>query len=282
MKIFFTTAALLGVAIISGCASVSAPYEYQEGHSKAYNIARAGGLVQDIEDTEVPADKIGSITESMTKVGFVAAGYMKPQLDMTNWQTMGVNLASELFEPDSHGARNSMMAWMPISEASDVEEAQNKFLSQVKDSVNSALSDLGANSETIYAKNGTYVTHFTNDEWNCPSYEAGKTTLDDLCRIRVKVYEPRNVIAPAFIAKPNEPRYVFSSGHGRNYQRLELLISEDSMVPEDTIYATISKYLPRWTYLYLAPGKVKTNNGEEIGFPYILNRGDVELFITPK
>lgn len=284
MKKLFLVSALLASMTLTGCASMSAPYEYQESHSEAYNIARAGGLIQDIEDTEVPANKIGSITESMANVGFVGAGYMKPQLGMTSWQTMGVNALSILSEPDSHGARNSMIAWMPVDEADSTQAAQQEFLSHVKVAASDALTDMGATHETIYNRNGTVVIHFINDDWQCPAYEKGVTDLEDLCRVRFKVYEPRTAPAPTFIADTNtaDERYVFSSGHGRKYHRLNLLVSDNSSVPESELYANISKSMPDWSYLYLAPGKVKTGEGEVVEYPYVLNQGEAKLFLVPK
>ncbi|MCE0759514.1 hypothetical protein LWH94_09890 [Marinobacter sp. G11] len=284
MKNLFAVTALVASMTLTGCASMSAPYEYQESHSEAYNIARAGGLVQDIEDTEVPANKLGSITESMANVGFVSAGYMKPQLGMTSWQTVGVNALSILSEPDSHGARNSMMAWMPMEEAKSQQAAQEEFLSHVKVAVADALNDMGATHETIYDRKGTVVVHFINNDWDCPAYEKGVTDLEDLCQVRFQVYEPRTAPAPSFITQTNtgEERYVFSSGHGRKYHRLNLLVNDNSSVPESELYANISKGMPDWSYLYLAPGKVKTGEGKTIEYPYILNQGKAELFLIPK
>lgn len=272
-------ATLLVASSLFGCASTGTAPVYMENHSEAYNIAHAGGLVTDIQDTKVPADKVGSITESMLKVGFVGAGYVNPQLGMTNWQTAGVNLLDEMLRPDSHGARNSLMAWMPLSEAGSTEDAQARLLSHVKVSIAAAMDEVGASYETIFDKGGKLVIQFIKSEWNCPAYVSGETELDDLCRVRAQIFEPRKAVSPGFIAGTQEQRYIFSSGHGRKYQTLNLLISDDSTVPEDEVYATISKHLPEWTYLYLASGKVSMDDGETINFPYILNNGEAKVFV---
>lgn len=283
MKQLSTLATLLATTMLFGCASTSTtPYTYSEQRSEAYNIAQAGGLVTDIQDTRVPADKVGSVTESMLKVGFVGAGYASPQLGMTNWQTAGVNLLDEMLQPDSHGARNSLMAWMPLNEVTSTKDAQTRLLSHVKVSVAAAMDEVGAEYETIFDKNGKLVIQFVKSEWNCPAFVSGETSLEDLCRVRAQIFEPRKAAAPAFIAGTEEQRYIFSSGHGRNYQRLNLLVSDASDVPEDEIYATLSKNLPEWVYLYLAPGKVVMEGGEAIDFPYILNGGEAEVFVIPE
>jgi hypothetical protein len=282
MNSLLKPAVLLAVTTLIGCAS-NKPMTYKENHSEAYNIAHAGGLIRDIQDTEVPADKIGSLTESMLKVGFVGAGYANPQLGMTNWQTAGVHLLSEMLEPDSHGARNSLLAWMPVNEAGNSDDAQARLLSHVKDSVASALEELGASQEVLFEKDGTWVVQFVKDEWNCPEYKANVTELKDLCRVRARIFEPRKAVAPEFITgEASQQRYVFSSGHGQDYQRLNLLTADESRVPQDELYASISKRLPAWVYLYLSPGNVTFSNGEPINFPYILNEGKAKVFVTPE
>lgn len=275
-----TLATLLTTASLFGCASTSTAY--MENHSEAYNIAHAGGLVTDIKDTKVPADKVGSITESMLKGGFVGAGYASPRLGMTNWQTAGIHLLGEMLQPDSHGARNSLMAWMPLSEAGSTEDARAQLLSHVKVAIAAAMDEVGATYGTIFEKDGRLVVQFIKSEWNCPEYVRGKTKLGDLCRVRAQIFKPRKAASPAFIAGIQEQRYIFSSGHGRKFQRLNLLISDDSNVPEDELYAIISKNLPEWAYLYLAPGKVRMGSGETIDFPYILNNGEAKVFVIPE
>ncbi|AYM88973.1 hypothetical protein [Pseudoalteromonas agarivorans] len=282
MSTFKTLAAFLAVSALSGCATSTTPMEYMNNHSEAYNIAHAGGLVTDIKDTYVPADSVGSITESMLNLGFVAGGYGSPQLGMTNWQTAGVHLLGNLLEPDSHGARNSLIAWMPASEASSTEEAQEKFLSHVKVSIEKVMVELGLKHETIYDQNGKLSIYFIKDEWNCPEYSHGITDISDLCEVSVETYEPYKAISPSFISGIESESYIFSPNDGRDFHNLNLITNKKSSVPEDEIYTSISEELSSWTYIYIAPKKVKMKNGETINYPYILNKGQKKLFITPK
>ncbi len=62
-----TTVALV-VAALSGCASTSSyePAAYKTNHSRAYNIAEAGGLVTGIQDASVPRDKLERLTDTKT------------------------------------------------------------------------------------------------------------------------------------------------------------------------------------------------------------------------
>ncbi|WP_024608563.1 hypothetical protein [Pseudoalteromonas sp. TAB23] len=275
-------AVVLTASVLSGCTTTKTPMVYMDNHSEAYNIAHAGGLVTDIKDTYVPADSVGSVTESMLKLGFVAGGYGSPQLGMTSWQTAGVHILGNLLEPDSHGARNSLIAWMPASEATSAEDAQNKLLSHVKLSIEKVMVDIGVKYETIYEQNGKLSIYFIKDEWNCPEYSHGKTDLSDLCEVSVETYEPYKGTSPAFITGVETESYIFSPSDGRDFHNLNLVINKKSNVPEDEIYTSISEELMSWTYLYIAPAKVKMKSGDKINYPYILNKGQKKLFVTPQ
>jgi hypothetical protein len=125
----------LVVAALSGCASTSSyePAAYKTNHSRAYNIAEAGGLVTGIQDASVPRDKLERLTDTKTfGAAYVLSGYMSPQIGMTDWQGGLVNLANWAIGPKQHGARNSLIAWMPAKEAASPADAQGKLLVRVE------------------------------------------------------------------------------------------------------------------------------------------------------
>ena len=43
--------------------------------------------------------------------------------------------------------------------------------------------------------------------------------------------------------------------------------------------ALISKYLPEWTFIYVAPKDLLDDDGEPIEYPYILNQGQTHYFV---
>lgn len=269
---------------LTGC-SVN-PRAYDDSHSKAYNLAHAGGLIIDIKDTRVPANEIGSITESMQDASWVGLGYLRPQLGLTSWGTAGFNLIGNLLEPDTHGERSSLFAWMPLSEAASEEEALPVFLSHVKDSTTKALEGMGVKVSSIYETDGAFFLRITKDEWSCPE----KAGLDDSCYVETYIFEPYTFGVSDFVAGAKErtegeefeERYTFTSSHKRKFHKLHVVSSEKHKVPENEVYKAISKELPEWTYLYLAPKKVKNQEGELINYPYILNQGKAEFFVIPK
>lgn len=274
-----TLTSFIALSMLYGCSTT--PRTYSDSQSEAYNIVRAGGLYEDIQDTEVPADQVGSVTESMLKVGFISSGFMKPQLGMTSFQTGGLHLLTELFEPDTHGERNSLMAWMPTSAAKTEEEAQTKLLDQINASMIAAFDELNIGHRLILRQEGFISMQFIKDEWNCPlSVKGRRTKLEDMCRVRIRVYEPDVELSPAYIAGAEEARYVFDAGHDYKFHWLNVVKSKNGQVPEDQVYTAISKKLPDWVYLYLAPGKVTKADGKPIKYPYVLHKGDTKFFVV--
>ncbi|HCU4631747.1 TPA: hypothetical protein OUV43_004938, partial [Escherichia coli] len=76
--------------------------------------------------------------------------------------------------------------------------------------------------------------------------------------------------------------YAFTSGHETAYNFVNVGNGAASHAPQQAIYAAISKQLPAWAYLYLAPKSVELDNGEKVAFPYLLDQGKAELFVYPE
>ncbi|PPC77821.1 hypothetical protein C4K68_08550 [Pokkaliibacter plantistimulans] len=277
-KALLTTVTL--TAALSGCASTGS-YEYKTNHSRAYNIAEAGGLVTGIQDASVPRDTLERLTDTKTfGAAYVLSGYMSPKLGMTDWQGGLINLANWAIGPKQHGSRNSLIAWMPEEEASSTTDAQAKLLSHVKVSIEESLSSLGADYALLYEKGGDFTYHFYKQEWKCPKWKDGISKISDMCSIRVRVIEPRKSSSPAFLS-PAKTSYAFTSGGATQYNRINISNGSNSVVPQQIIYAEISKKLPTWVYLYLSPNSVQMEDGNKVNIPYLLEAGKPELFIYP-
>ena len=285
MKKALITTVALAVAALSGCASTSSyePTAYKTNHSRAYNIAEAGGLVTGIQDASVPLDKLERLTDTKTfGAAYVLSGYTSPQLGMTNWQGGLVNLVNWVIGPKQHGARNSLIAWVPAKEAVSPADAQGKLLSHVKVSIESALTGLGADFTLLYDQDGELTYHFYKSEWDCSTWVNGKSKVSDMCSVKVKIIEPRTGTAPNFVSGAQGAAYAFTSGHETQYNYVNVSNGAASHAPQQTIYAAISKQLPAWAYLYLAPNSVKLENGDKVAFPYLLEQGKPELFVYPR
>lgn len=284
-KALMATTALC-LTTLSGCAITKDQYEapsYKNNHSRAYNIAEAGGLITGIADTKVPRDNLERMTDTKAfGAAYVMSGYISPRMgSFSNWQGGALNAANWAFGPKQHGARNSLIAWMPATEAVSELDAQTKLLSHVKIAVESALADLGATFEVTLNKGGQFSYIYHSKEWGCPTWLNGGRELSNMCQIDIKVVEPRRGTAPGFITGVQGAGYSFTSGDGTEFNYLNVINGATSHAPEQAVYSKISEKLPAWAFLYLAPKKVKMGNGEKIQFPYLLEQGKPELFVFP-
>lgn len=275
--------ALLVAATLTGCAA--GPKKYNEAHSEAYNIAQAGGLIQGIRDTPVPADQLNSLSDLALDGGWIASGFFNPNLGMSGLQGLGLHALSVAFEPEKQGARNSLIAWMPKSMAATPYEARDVLREQVKKTVAKTMEELGATSRVAIDRidshnQGTIVIVFEKPEWNCTD-----ETEKHVCMVRAVIYPPREGNAPDFIADKESSAYRFTANHAYKYNRFELHTVKNSVTeaPEAEIITALSKNLPEWVYLYTAPNQVAfKGGGEKIAFPFMLNQGAMKLFVTPE
>lgn len=284
-KILIATTALCMTAL-SGCASTSASYEpvtYKADHSRAFNIAEAGDLKTGIQDASVPRDELERLTDTKTfGAAYVLSGYISPSIGgLSDWQGGVVNLANWAIGPKQHGARNSLLAWMPASEAASPADAKAKFISHVKISVESSLTDLGAQFTLLYDKDGNLTYQFYKNEWDCLTWTNGKSKVSDMCSIKVRVVEPSRGTAPAFITGVQGDAYAFTSGHETQFNFINVTNGAASHAPEQAVYAKISQSLPTWGFIYLAPKEVTMESGDKVQFPYLLEKGKPELFVYP-
>jgi hypothetical protein len=151
----------------------------------------------------------------------------------------------------------------------------------VKDFIESALTGLGADFTLLYDQDGKLTYQFYKNEWDCPTWD-GKSKVSDMCSVKVKIIEPRTGTAPNFVSGVQGTAYAFTSGHETQYNYVIVSNGATSHAPQQAIYAAISKQLPAWAYLYLAPKSVNLENGDKVAFPYLLEQGKPELFVYPK
>jgi hypothetical protein len=85
-----TAAALAFTAALSGCVTMEKkPAAFDDGHSLAYNIARAGGLETGIKDASAPRIPIPGCESSMFNTASAAVAYANPTAGLSNAQGLG-------------------------------------------------------------------------------------------------------------------------------------------------------------------------------------------------
>ena len=78
-----------------------------------------------------------------------------------------------------------------------------------------------------------------------------------------------------------ERSYFFVAGNKSDFNAILVSSPASSSLPENQLYNEISKNLPEWMFIYLAPGKVTLADGNAIGFPHLLNQGESHFFVRP-
>lgn len=262
---------------ITGCASTSEPVVYDSSHSRAYNIAQAGGLY-DVKDNKIPRADY----ESLSLVGDATTNMLlftsSSGLGLSLSKGLGFGLLSALIENPDTAQRNSIVAWMPKSEAESPVQAQKLLLEQVTQAMSATLKELSVSYEKTSATDDeTTEFYFYSDELGCPQYEQGMTN-SDLCYMRAQIIEPYLHISPDFVESSTQA-YTFSSNHKYRYNRFKVTPGKTATLPLDQIYASVSKKLPEWVYLYIASGNLQFGE-QSVTAPYLLEQGQPHLFIT--
>ncbi|HEM6843088.1 TPA: hypothetical protein U2I35_003746 [Providencia stuartii] len=262
---------------ITGCASTSEPVVYDSSHSRAYNIAQAGGLY-DVTDKKV----LRADYESLSFAGNAAANTLlftsSAGLGMSLSEGFGIGLLTAALDNPDPAMRNSIMAWMPQSVAESTEQAQKLLLEQVTQAMSVTLKELSVGFEKTSATDDeTIEFYFYSDELGCPQYEQGMTNRD-LCYMRAQIIEPYLHISPDFVESSTQA-YTFSSNHKYRYNRFKVTPGKTATLPLEQIYASVSKKLPEWVYLYIASGNLQFGE-QSVTAPYLLEQGQPHLFIT--
>lgn len=285
MKKLLTVPVLLSAMIMAGCAS--SPEQFNPDKSEAYNIAHAGGLHQDIKDTEIPASQFNRLSEAMLDVGDATAGFLNPVLGMSNWQSLGLQVLGLSFKADTHGSRSSLLAWMPESEAGSKSAAEVAMVSYISNAIVNATESMGGvavegKRTSKHVRNGVYVFNIVNPKWNCDLIS--NTVPSETCAIAFRVVPPKQGLAPTFVGGDGKGKssYFFSGNSNYSFSRVAIGQGDDASMPEDELMAGISANLPSWAYLYNAPKTLQTKDGESVPYPYILSEGQTKLFVVPE
>ena len=277
---------LFGVLLsISACAT-KVPLTYNKQDSKALNIAKAANIEYGLKDAEVPEDTLSDFRQ--TKVFGMAyglVGYNSPMYGLPSSGSAGMNILAWALMPKSPSARNSIIAWMPESIGAQTEDgAINKMADLIISATEMAAKDLKFLTKAYIAKNGMdkrgFAISLTNDKSeHCKVPEKENSTVSE-CVISYKVRRPHKISnTPDYIGggktwffDPVERMYtamIFKKIKYFQYNQLELLVA-------------VSKYLPVWVYIYLAPGEVRVTEKDHLKVPLILNRGQLHYFIKAK
>lgn len=279
------TAFIAGAALISGCATTQTSYQYKEEHSRAYNLAKAGGLY-DAKDYSIPLDQRDSLGWDATSNTILFNSGSGLGL---NWgASLGLGLLTSAFEPDGVMERDSVFGWIPESQAANQKEAwqlmSDQLLSAIEESLQKSNTDYvvlnrNLHQDILFVSEYIYSSvAIVSPESGCPSVDEAERYYE-LCYFDVMVFEPSEdpQKIPGFVSA-NQTGYGFFANDEIDYSRVKLNLPKGADINRVVMFAGVSRALPSGIFIFMAPERQ-----DEGGYsaPVILSEGEAELFITP-
>lgn len=276
---------LVSIFILLTACAAKKPFTYNSEYSKALNVVKAAKMDYGLRDVKIPKDTVFDIRDTKTfGVAYGLAGYNSPMPGMSASSAAGLNLLAWALQPKSPSARNSIIAWMPESVGGKTKEgALDKMSDLIIDATEKAAKDLKYTTKAFVAKKGADKRGFAisltdNESENCQVSTKPNSTVSE-CNIAYKVRYPHRIEmssdfvggGPAWFFDPIERKYtsmIFQNKKDYQYNQFELLIR-------------VSKYLPKWAYIYLAPGEIQITKDRKVNVPLVINNGDIFYFIKP-
>tara|TARA_R110001583_G_C5655779_1_gene409216 strand:- start:2673 stop:3539 length:867 start_codon:yes stop_codon:yes gene_type:complete len=268
-------AILLALALLSGCASTGIT-EYQEDHSRAWNLTHSVGMTQ-MKDKEVPSDQLPSNLRSAADMAIDVSYFMNSATMSMNFaDAFGLGLIGLLTAADGHAERSTIIAWVPANEAKDQEAANVWLNSSLKDAALTAMENLEI--EDIVESSERTDT-ILGDLYDTTRIE-GINAEGKKCGIWYRTY-PENISEekpiPDFIVT-NATGYQIYAGKDIAFPRMSVYCGSETLDPYLALINEVSKQLPDTVYLYSRVIK----NGDQVIPPVAYDHGQAFLFLTEK
>ncbi len=265
--------------LLCGCATPGAGVANK---SEALQIAHAADLdnLKDVERVEYDnaihenPDLAGSTAVEAIAVG---TGLFNP---LDGWDVVGqtnfLSIMSVLSALPSYLPENyhRLLIWMPADEVSDAKAAAVHMRDTIEESYRTALPNYD-----VELKNRFFSGSGAGERWylsvdgpGCTSCELYSLTFFN------HMPSPRLRKAPEFLG--GYDAYVWSDDGYRNSAISGFpgdSAGEETLTPNERmdILTAVSKALPAWVYMYVAP------DYEYTGFPLILHQGKPMFFVEP-
>lgn len=290
MKSRLLAAALASAALLSGCASLDRPMgdiSYSESNSRAYNLARAGGLYQ-ARDRAVSADEYVVATSTVSDAfGTSLALSSSHGLGLSSGGAIGFGLASALLAPPGTMERSSAFFFVPADEADSRDEAVELVLALYLEALAGASDALalepyrdnpGDDPRLRFQTNGREGAgmYLINPEIGCPAREEVERFRDMcLATLQIPIRPGSPTQAPLAIGGEGQV-HAFTANHKTRYSRFVLSMPDEAAALRPLLAAQISARMPEWFFAYLAPSR---KHGTP---PMVFEQGEPQLFIVKK
>lgn len=287
MKKILKTFVFTGLAAaITGCATApQQPQAYDSDKSRALNLVNAAGMRQ-IKDQKVDKEQYQRMTSGsiVADAGWTWSNYANPAPGFSGGFGLGLGIATMLFKPDADSANNTLLAWMPADSVSDESSARAALRQSIVDSVQKGLHELGlkySGPNLAQIASGTLMAVFVIEEPSkgCPA-EKGAAPKTKFCGVTVTVRDLKKGYAPTAITKTPYLAYVTEVGLDRSAVRA--YVAPNSTLNTLQIYQAVSKAMPSWMAIYIAPKDAVDAEGNAVPVPMVISDGSIEMFVSPK
>lgn len=267
MKLSYILPALGLVSLLAGCST--SPTKYDQDSSLALTVVTAAGINDRLKDVEVPKDTTWDIRDTAGfNIPAAISVYNTPTPGLSGGQSAGLSLASWLLAPESEASKNHIIAWQPGKGGPS--DGALSFAKSIGEAAQMAAKEKGIDTWINYHNQDKAAYLFLSDT------SSDKCTNKEYCMIFgfVLTDPEKQSPAPEFVDIDNsaffyDPRernsYTFNKAY-MGFNEVEFL-------------QLVSKHLPKWVYLYIAPGKLKLDNETNLDAPLIINNGELKYFI---
>jgi len=287
------TAKLMGLvvmaAVVSGCAAKELPpgYKSLSGHSYAGNVILAagasrsldteGGRLKTVDGSDIPFATAGGIIGALSPSTIFGMSALAEGM-----LTFGMMASSG---PKAPERGSKVFAWMPLEMAADASVAKEIYKKILFEAMQTALSEVNLPDGLRVVPTGERSFPIRG--------ESECATRKDRCGYNF--YEPELPDlsnAPDFV-NVDGPVWAFTfrehSASGLNGLSYQSGRDIKARFPDLEVYVRMSKHLPAWAYIYLAPPSsfnlisAEDQNGilKWLAGPVLLNQGKQFIFITP-
>lgn len=262
--------------LVTGCAS-KGPAQYDPEKSRALNLVNATGIESTLKDTEVPKDTVNTLMKSgAADAAFAVSGFGAPLPGLGGLQTAGLNLLSTMFGPEDTAARNSIFAWMPDDIAGN--KPNNSFRDILASALSQSLDDLGYEYRMVIPDHIANVGFAVFDSSrDCNKLEE-LSSLKEGCYIKIEVISHKEGSAPDFVASNGSDKSYIFEGYSINHTRILFKYGEEKL-NQFEILQGMSKHMPKWAFMYLAPGKTRIEGEKKLQIPVVLDQGKTLYFV---
>lgn len=260
---------------------------YSEDHSRAYNLARAGGLYQ-ARDRAVSADEYAVATSTVSDAFSASLALSSSHgLGLSSGGGIGLGLASALLAAPGTMERSSAFFFVPAGEAETRDEAVELVLALYLEALAGASDTLalepyrdspGDDPGLRFQTNGREGAgmYLINPDVGCPSREEVER-FQDMClaTLQIPLRSGSTTQAPLAIGGEGQV-HAFTANHKTRYPRFVLNVPDEAASLRPLLAAQISARMPEWFFAYLAPSR---KHGTP---PMVYDQGEPQLFIVKK